>query len=69
VDNPQCDCGKGIETPKHFLLTCKKYEKQWEQLRKKVGGRNMRLGNLLENPKTIKVTLEFVDKTGRFNFE
>ena len=69
VDDPQCDCGKGIETPKHFLLTCKKYEKQRDQLRKKIGGRNMRLGILLGNPKTTKATLEFVEETGRFNFE
>ena len=69
VDDPQCDCGKGIETPKHFLLTCKKYKKQRDQLRKKIEGRNMRLGILLGNPKTTKATLEFIEETGRFNFE
>jgi hypothetical protein len=53
---------------KHFLLLCKKYEEARKELRKKVGGRNMRMENLLGDPKLIKDTLEYVEKTGRFNF-
>ena len=54
---------------KHFLLLYKKYEKPRNELRKKVGWRNMRTGNLLGDPKLVKETLEFVDKTGQFNFD
>jgi len=54
---------------KHFLLLCKKYEEPRNELRKKVRWRNMRMGNLLGDPKLVKDMLEFVEKTGRFNFE
>jgi ribonuclease HI len=68
IEDPSCDCGHGIENVKHFLLLCKKYEEARKELRKKVGGRNMRMENLLGDPKLIKDTLEYVEKTGRFNF-
>ena len=61
--------GCGVETVKHFLLTCRIYEGQRKELKKKVGGRNMRTENLLGDPKLIKDTLEYVEKTGRFNFD
>ena len=69
IEDPKCDCGLGIETVKHFLLSCKKYEEPRNELWKKVGWRNMRTGNLLGDPKLVGDTLEFVEKTGRFNFE
>jgi len=68
IEDPSCDCGRGIENVKHFLLLCKKYEAPRNELRKKVGGRNMRMENLLGDPKLVKDTLEYVEKTGRFNF-
>jgi hypothetical protein len=68
IEDPSCDCGRGIENVKHFLLLCKNYEQQRKELRKKVGVRNMRTEILLGDPKFIKETLEFVEKTGRFNF-
>ena len=37
-------------------------------MKKKVGGRNMRMGSLLGDPKLVKNTLEYVEETGRFNF-
>ena len=54
---------------KHFLLICKKYEELRKELRKKVGWRNMRMENLLGDPKLVKNTLEFVERTGQFNFD
>jgi len=54
---------------KHFLLLCKKYEEPRNELRKKVGWKNMRMENLLGDPKPVAETLEYVGKTGRFNFE
>jgi ribonuclease HI len=68
IEDPKCECGRGIENVKHFLLLCKKYEKQRRELKKKVGARNMRTESLLGDPKLVKETLEFVEKTGRFNF-
>ena len=69
IEDPSCDCGRGVETVKHFLLLCKKYEGPRNELKKKVGGRNMRTENLLGDPKLVKDTLEYVEKTGRFNFD
>ena len=69
IEDPTCECGRGVETVKHFLLLCKKYEEPRNELRKKVGRRNMRTENLLGDPKLVKETLEFVEKTGRFNFD
>jgi hypothetical protein len=69
IDDPTCEqCEHGIENVKHFLLLCKKHEGPRNELRKKVGARNMRVESLLGDPKLIKETLEFVEKTGRFNF-
>ena len=69
IEDPLCDCERGIETVKHFLLLCKKHEEPRNELWKKVGRRNMRMENLLGDPKLVKDTLEFVEKTGRFNFD
>jgi len=69
IEDPECECGRGAETVKHFLLLCKKYEEPRNELRKRVGWRNMRTGNLLGDPKIVMDTLEFVEKTGRFNLE
>ena len=69
IEDPTCDCGRGVETVKHFLLLCKKYEGPRNELKKKVGGRNMRTEILLGDPKLVKDMLEFVENTGRFNFD
>ena len=53
---------------KHFLLICGKYEELRKELKKAVGARNMRTERLLGDPKLVKETLEYVEKTGRFNF-
>jgi hypothetical protein len=66
IEDPSCDCGRGIENVKHFLLLCKNYEQRNEL--KKVGARNMRTEILLGDPKLVKDTLEFVEKIGQFNF-
>jgi hypothetical protein len=62
-------CGHGIiETVKHFLLHCDKYERPRDQLRKKVGAGNMRMEKLLGSTEHIIDALEFIKKTGRFAF-
>ena len=68
IEDPACDCGRDIENVKHFLLLCGKYEGLRNKLKKKVGGRNMRVETLLGDPKLVQHTLEFVESTGRFNF-
>ena len=68
-DDPRCNCGDGIvETVKHFLLHCDKYERLRDKLRKKVGAGNMRMEKLLGSPEHIIEALEFIKKTGRFAF-
>ena len=54
---------------KLFLLVCKKHEEPRNELREKVGWRNVRMESLLGDPKLVKDTLDFVEKTGRFNFD
>src|SRR5579859_3577927 len=68
IDDAACDCGRGIENAKHFLLLCKNHEEARKELKKEVGGRNMRMERLLGDPKLVKSTLEYVEETGRFNF-
>ena len=51
IDDPACDYGRGVENVK---LLCKKYEGPRKELKKKVGGRNMRTENLLGDPKLVK---------------
>jgi len=68
IEDPTCECGHGTETVKHVLLLCKKYEEPRRELKEKVGARNMRMESLLGSPKLVKETLEYVEKTGRFNF-
>jgi hypothetical protein len=66
TEDPHCECGNGIEMVKHYLLDCRTHEESRKELREKVGWRNMRVQKLLSNPKVVKNTMEFVDKTGRF---
>jgi len=68
IDDPQCECGHRNETVQHFLLDCRKHENVRKELCKNVGWRNMRVKNLLGDPKIVKETIEYVEKTGRFNF-
>jgi len=68
ADNAQCSCGNGVETVKHYLLTCPNYDQQRDKLRKRTGMQGMRLEGLLGDPKLIKYTLEFVAETRRFDF-
>ena len=69
IEDATCDCGNGIENVKHFLLQYKHYEEPRQELRRKVGARNMRMETLLGDPKLVKEMLEYVEKTERFNFE
>src|SRR5579859_2425450 len=64
IEDPTCESGHRVETVKHFLLMCKKYEEPRNKLRKKVRWRNMRTGNLLGDPKLVMDRLEFVEETG-----
>ena len=37
VDDANCSCGNGVETVKHYLLTCPNYERERDKLRKETG--------------------------------
>src|SRR5262245_61250065 len=64
-EDPYCDCGDGsIENVEYYLLSCSKYDRQREKLRKKVGCGGMWMEKLLGHPRLIKYTLEFVEETG-----
>jgi hypothetical protein len=69
IEDPTCEYDHEIEDVKHFLLLYKKYEEPRNELRKEMRCRNMRMKNLFDDPKIVKSTLDFVEKTKRFNFE
>ena len=70
VDDPTCQqCNNGnIETVEHYLLRCATYTEERHELRKAVGIRGMRMDRLLERRQLVAKTLEYVEKTGRFDF-
>src|SRR5579859_7188748 len=70
IEDPTCEqCERRVENIKYFLLLCKKYEGPRNELKKNVGGRNMRVENLLGDPKLVKYTLEYVEKTILYDSE
>jgi len=68
VDSADCDCEGGQETVAHYLLRCEIYEEERDALRKGVGVHGMKVNKLLGDPKLVKHTLEYMEKTQRFNF-
>ena len=68
IEDSTCDYEHEIENVKHFLLQCKNHKESRKKLRKKMRERNMRMENLLDDSKLVKDMLEYVEKTGRFNF-
>src|SRR5436305_15270895 len=69
IENASCNCDCKVEIIKYFLFTCRMYEEQRKKLKKKMSERNMKTENLLEDPKLIKDTLEYVEKTERFHYD
>ena len=55
-----CECGEGMKTVEHYLLECILHAAERMKLRKKVETERMKVSLLLENPKLIKHTTEFV---------
>jgi ribonuclease HI len=68
IDDSKCECGKGKETVRHFLLICPKYEKERDKLRREVGAQGMREEKLLGDVKKVKHTIQFIEDVGRFDF-
>jgi len=60
IDSPYCECEGGHETVAH--------EEERDALRRKVGVQGIRAEQLLGDPKLVKHTLEFMERTQRFNF-
>ena len=52
----------------HYLLKCEIYEEERDALRRKVGAHGMKVEKLLGDSKSVKHTLEFMERTQRFNF-
>ena len=67
VEDPNCECGKGIETVKHYLLDCQRYKTQRQILQAKVGRRNMREERLLGDKRWANYTTQYVKETKRFD--
>jgi RNase H len=51
TNTPLCECGSGQnETVKHFLIHCKRYDRERHQLARKVGLGGLRVEKLLDTP-------------------
>jgi ribonuclease HI len=69
IETAECECGAEKETLKHYLLNCELYDEERDLLRRRVGVQGMRLDLLLGDPRTIKDTVEYIEKTGRFKLD
>ena len=65
IETPECECGASKETVDHFLLKCELYDKERDELRRRVGAHAMNMSALLGNPQITKDTIEYIEKTGR----
>ena len=63
--SPYCECGYGKETVQHFLLECRNYRAERKSLREKVGTGRMKLIKLFGDPTNVRLTMDFVESTGR----
>ena len=45
------------------------YDEERDKLRRRVGIQGMNIAMLLGNPKIIKETVEYIERTGRFRLE
>jgi hypothetical protein len=61
-------CGDAKETVHHPLIVCSKYERLRDEMRREVGEGAMKEEKLLEDHRSIKHTVEFIEGTGRFEF-
>ena len=69
IATPMCECGGEKEIVDHYLLNCELYDEERDALRRRVGIQGMNTSTLLGNTKTIKKTVEYIEKTGRFKLE
>ena len=69
VKDPRCECGEEVvETVKHYLLFCSKFDQQRDKLRRKVGVGDMTMEKLLGKTRNLKHTVQYVKETKRFGF-
>ena len=66
IEDATCECGRGAETVKHFLLDCERFKTQRQALQAKIGQRHMREERLLGDKRWVKHTINYVMETERF---
>ena len=69
IESAKCECDAEKETMKHYLLNCELYNEERDVLRRKVEVEGMRPDVLLGNSRTIKDTVEYIEKTERFKLD
>ena len=69
IETAECECGAERETVDHYLLNCELYDEERDSLRRRVGVEGMRPGVLLGDPRIIKDTVEYIEKTERFKLD
>ena len=69
IKTPKCECGAEKETVDHYLLNCKLYDEERDEMRRKVGVQGMWSSMLLGNTQLIKKTVDYIEKTDRFKLD
>ncbi len=60
--------GPSSKPVEHFLLRCEQFDKERDQMRRKIGMEGMRVEKLLGDSKIIKYTIKYIESTKRFKF-
>jgi ribonuclease HI len=68
IETSDCECSWGKETVDYFLLNCELYDEERDRLRRRVGAQGMRISTLLGDTGTVQETVEYIERTGRFEF-
>jgi hypothetical protein len=64
INDSTCNCGYSNQTVEHLLLYCSLYQKERETLIGNIGKKKLRRWDLLQNPRNIEYTKEFLEATG-----
>lgn len=70
-DDDRCEICRARETPAHFLIYCRRYKAQRQELRKKLREEEIKVDTnsatkLLDSPKAFPYLAKFIQDTGRF---
>ena len=66
ADSPRCPACNEVETPRHYLLLCNRYQERRRKLRREVKG-ILSMRTLLDKPGNREALFQYVHGTARFS--